>query len=301
MAKVVSRCVARARRTPTSLRMPRDRTRPSRAVVTGGAGFIGSHLVDALVARGDEVLAIDDLSTGRRESLAGALSDGAALEQADVRDGGAMRRLLREWRPDVVFHLAAQADVGGSVADPDFDAQVNHGGTVNVLEAARAAGAGRFVFASTGGALYGDADELPTPESAPVEPLAPYGANKFAAEHEVERLGGARMSTVSLRLANVYGPRQDSSGEGGVVAIFSRALAEGRTPTVFGDGTSTRDYVYVEDVVGAFTAAADADATGAFNIGTGRETAVGDLFGALARVAGVETQPEHAPAREGEV
>jgi UDP-glucose 4-epimerase len=283
--------------------MPRtDRTRPGRAVVTGGAGFIGSHLVDALVARGDEVLAIDDLSNGRRENLAGALGDGAAFEQADVRDGGAMRRLLREWRPDVVFHLAAQADVTRSVADPDFDAQVNHGGTINVLEAARAAGAERFVFASTGGALYGDADELPTPESAPMEPLAPYGANKLAAEHEVERFGGARMSSVSLRLANVYGPRQDSSGEGGVVAIFSRSLAEGTTPTVFGDGSSTRDYVYVEDVVGAFVAAGDDDATSAFNIGTGRETSVVDLLAALARAAGApEFQPEHAPEREGEV
>src|SRR5256885_12882447 len=187
MAKVVSRCVARARRTPTSLRMPRDRTRPSRAVVTGGAGFIGSHLVDALVARGDEVLAIDDLSTGRRESLAGALSDGAALEQADVRDGGAMRRLLREWRPDVVFHLAAQADVGRSVADPDFDAQVNHGGTVNVLEAARAAGAERFVFASTGGALYRGARQPPPPQTAPIEPPPPPRAPKPPARHPGER------------------------------------------------------------------------------------------------------------------
>ncbi len=194
--------------------MPRDHTRPRRAVVTGGAGFIGSHLVDALVARGDDVLAIDDLSTGRRENLTDALSEGATLEQADVRDGGAMRRLLREWRPDVVFHLAAQADVTRSVADPDFDAQVNHGGTVNVLEAARAAGAQRFVFASTGGALYGDAEQLPTSESAPVEPLSPYGANKLAAEHEVERFDGARLSTVSLRLANVYGPRQDSERRG---------------------------------------------------------------------------------------
>src|SRR3954452_1392156 len=238
MAKVVPRGVARARRTPTSLRMPRDRTRPRRAVVTGGAGFIGSHLVDALVARGDEVMAIDDLSSGRRENLAGALRDGAALERADVRDGGAMRRLLREWRPDVVFHLAAQADVSRSVADPDFDAQVNHGGTVNVLEAASAAGTERVVFASTGGALYGNAERLPTPESAPVKPLAPYGANKHAAEHEVERFDGERMSTVSLRLANVYGPRQDSSGEGGVAAIFSRALADGTTPTVYGDGSS---------------------------------------------------------------
>jgi UDP-glucose 4-epimerase len=282
--------------------MPRDRTRPRRAVVTGGAGFIGSHLVDALVARGDEVMAIDDLSSGRRENLAGALRDGAALERADVRDAGAMRRLLREWRPDVVFHLAAQADVGRSVADPDFDAQVNRGGTLNVLEAADAAGTERFVFASTGGALYGNAERLPTPESAPVEPLAPYGANKHAAEHEVERFAGERMSTVSLRLANVYGPRQDSSGEGGVVAIFSLAIAEGATPTVFGDGSSTRDYVYVEDVVGAFVAAADADATGAFNIGTGRETAVVDLLAALSRAADVaEVKPEHAPEREGEV
>jgi len=281
--------VSRGTAYPTSIRMPRNRTRPRRAVVTGGAGFIGSHLVDALLARGDAVLAIDDLSTGRRENLRDALADGAALEQADVRDAGAMRRLLREWRPDVVFHLAAQADVSRSVADPDFDAQVNHGGTVNVLEAARAAGTRRFVFASTGGALYGDAEQLPTSESARVEPLAPYGANKLAAEREIERVGGAGMSTVSLRLANVYGPRQDSGGEGGVVAIFSRALIEGGTPKVFGDGSSTRDYVYVEDVVGAFVGAPESDASGAFNIGAGAETSVKRLLDAPGQVAGSRT------------
>ena len=282
--------------------MPRQPTRPRRVVVTGGAGFIGSHLVDALVARGDEVLVIDDLSTGRQGRLVDALRAGALLEQADVRDEGAMRRLLREWRPDAVLHLAAQADVTRSVADPELDARVNHGGTVHVLEAARAAGARRFVFASTGGALYGDAEVLPTPEAAPIRPLSPYGANKLAAEQEVERFGRSGMSTVSLRLANVYGPRQDSGGEGGVVAIFSRALAEDTTPVIFGDGSSTRDYVYVADVVDAFIAAADGTATGALNIGGGRETSVADLLDTLAHVAGTEpVAPEHAPARDGEV
>ena len=278
-------------------------TNARRALVTGGAGFIGSHLVDALVARGDRVLAIDDLSRGTRENLSGAMERGAQLEPADIRDAGAMRRLLREWRPDVVFHLAAQVDVTRSIVDPELDAEINHAGTVKVLEAARAAGVGRFVFASTGGALYGDARTLPTPESAPLAPLSPYGANKLAAEGEVRRFHRDSMSTVSLRLANVYGPRQDASGEGGVVAIFCRRLLDGEPLVIYGDGSSTRDYVYVGDVVAAMLAAADDAAHEPMNVGCGAETSVVELARALAETAGGPEDPpmEFAAARAGEV
>ncbi|HYM58978.1 MAG TPA: NAD-dependent epimerase/dehydratase family protein, partial [Solirubrobacteraceae bacterium] len=187
------------------------------ALVTGGAGFIGSNLVDALLARGWRVSIIDDLSTGRRENLEGALAAGAVLHEASVVDAAAMHKLLGDARPDVIFHLAAQVDVRRAVSDPALDARVNVGGTAAALEAARAAGARRLVLASTGGAIYGEADVLPTPEDAPVAPLSPYGASKAAAEAYLalyRRLHA--LSTVSLRLANVYGPRQDPLGEGGV-------------------------------------------------------------------------------------
>jgi len=278
-------------------------TDPRRVAVTGGAGFIGSHLVDALVARGDRVLVIDDLSRGRRENLHGALQhDAVALERADVRDAGAMRRLLREFRPDTAFHLAAQVDVTRSMVDPDHDAQVNHKGTLKVLEAARAAGVRRFVFASTGGGLYGDARELPTAESAPLCPLSPYGASKLAAEREVHRFSRRGMITVSLRLANVYGPRQDSGGEGGVVAIFCRRMLEDEPLVVYGDGASTRDYVYVDDVVSAMVAAGESTSTEPMNVGCGAETSVIELARALAVATGREDPlVRHAAARPGEV
>src|SRR5215216_728319 len=208
-----------------------------RALVTGGAGFIGSNLVDALLARRDEVAVIDDLSTGRRENLA----PGARLHEADIRDGATIGALVAELEPEVVFHLAAQIDVRRSVADPAFDARVNVEGTVNLLEAARAAGVRRFVNSSTGGAIYGDAAVVPTPETEPAGALSPYGQSKHAVEGYCalyRRLHG--LSAVSLRYSNVYGPRQDPHGEGGVIAIFCGRLAEGRRPTVFGDGTQTR-------------------------------------------------------------
>jgi UDP-glucose 4-epimerase len=260
-----------------------------RALVTGGAGFIGSHLVDALLDRGDAVSVVDDLSSGRRERL----PDGVPLHVTDIADiGGAMD----QERPEVVFHLAAQVDVRKSVADPAQDARVNVAGTASVLEAARAAGARRVLLASTGGALYGESVPLPTPEDALLAPFSPYGASKAAAETYLAlftRLHG--LSTMSLRFGNVYGPRQDPHGEAGVIAIFAGAAAEGRPVTVYGDGTQTRDYVYVGDVVSGFLAAAGSDATGAANIGTGVETTVLELAEAL----GVE--PEFAPARKGEV
>ena len=276
-----------------------------RTLVTGGAGFIGSNLVDAVLARGDEVTVLDDLSTGRRVNLEGALAGGARLAEIDVRDGAAVGALLADARPELVFHLAAQIDVRRSVEDPFFDAAVNVGGTANVLEAARAAGVGRVIFVSTGGALYGEgADKrLPLPESTPIAPLSGYGQSKFAAEGYLglfERLHG--LSGMSLRLGNVYGPRQDPLGEAGVVAIFCGLLKNGGRPTVYGDGTQTRDYIYVGDVVAAALAAGDTRLGGAVNIGTGREASVLDLVDILADLEGREDfTPEFAPARAGEV
>jgi UDP-glucose 4-epimerase len=276
-----------------------------KALVTGGAGFIGSNLVDALLARGDEVTVVDDLSTGRRENLEGALAAGATLAGADIRDRTAIESVAVEAKPEVVFHLAAQIDVRKSVADPAFDASINVGGTANVLEAARAAGAGRVVFTSTGGAIYGEGDgqDLPLSEDAPLAPEAPYGQSKFAAEGYLslyERLYG--LSSVSLRLGNVYGPRQDPLGEAGVIAIFCGRLREGKRPTVFGDGKQTRDYIYVGDVVSAALAAAGSEATGPVNIGTGIETDVLELVRQLGELGGADSfEPELAPARTGEV
>jgi UDP-glucose 4-epimerase len=274
-----------------------------RAVVTGGAGFIGSNLVDALVGRGDEVVVLDDISTGKRENLKPALAHGARLVEADIRDGEALIDLFDEIRPDAVFHFAAQIDVRRSVAETAFDATVNVVGTINVLEAAHRAGVGRVVNSSTGGAIYGEGKQIPAPEDHPAEPEAPYGQSKLAAEGYLDmyrRLHG--LSTVSLRYGNVYGPRQDPLGEAGVIAIFCGKLTGGETPTIFGDGMQTRDYVYVGDVVAANLAAAGSDVGGALNIGTGRETSVVDLVEALARIGGREDfKAEHAPERPGEV
>ncbi|TMK55487.1 MAG: NAD-dependent epimerase/dehydratase family protein [Actinobacteria bacterium] len=276
-----------------------------RCLVTGGAGFIGSNLVDALLARGDEVTVVDNLSTGRRVNLEPALAAGAELVELDIRDGEALSRLATEKRPERIFHLAAQIDVRKSLADPFFDAGVNVGGTANVLEAARASECARVVSISTGGAIYGEGEgqQLPLPEDAPIAPLSAYGQSKFAAEGYLslfERLYG--LSGVSLRLGNVYGPRQDPLGEAGVIAIFCGLLKEGGRPRVFGDGTQTRDYIYVGDVVSAALAAGESDATGAINIGTGVETNVLELIEALKGLSGNESfEPEFAPARTGEV
>jgi UDP-glucose 4-epimerase len=276
-----------------------------KALVTGGAGFIGSNLVDALLARGAEVTVVDDLSTGRRQNLEGALAGGAELVEADIRDREALERTARERAPEVVFHLAAQIDVRKSVADPAWDASINVGGTANVLEAARAARARRVVFASTGGAIYGEGEgqELPLAEDAPLAPEAPYGQSKLAAEGYLslyERLYG--LSGVAMRLGNVYGPRQDPLGEAGVIAIFCGRLRDGRRPTVFGDGRQTRDYVYVGDVVAALLAAAESSAGGSINVGTGIETDVLELVRQLGELGGAAAfEPEFAPPRPGEV
>src|SRR3954451_8630665 len=260
-----------------------------RCLVTGGAGFIGSTLVDSLLARGEEVTVVDNLSTGRRVNLESALGNGAELAELDIRDAETLHDLAREKRPQAVFHLAAQIDVRRSLEDPAFDAAVNVGGTANVLEAARAGDCGRVIFVSTGGAIYGEGEgqQLPLDEGTPIAPMSAYGQSKYAAEGYLalyQRLYG--LSGVSLRLGNVYGPRQDPLGEAGVIAIFCGLVKEGGRPTVFGDGTQTRDYIYVGDVVAAALAAADSEATGALNVGTGKETNVLELIESLKRLSG---------------
>ena len=248
-----------------------------RVLVTGGAGFIGSHVVDALLDGGAEVTIVDHLRRSPRPWLTEALRRGAALHVADVRDLNALRAAFKAAQPETVMHLAAQVDVRRSVADPAFDAEVNVAGTVSVLEAAREAGSRRVILASTA-AAYGDPEQLPTPETAPIAPLSPYGTSKAAAEWylaQYSRLHG--LSTLALRMANVYGPRQDAHGDAGVVAIFAGAAVEGRDVEVYGDGHQTRDYVFVGDVVRAWIAASDAGVTGALNISTGMRTSILEL------------------------
>jgi UDP-glucose 4-epimerase len=272
-----------------------------KALVTGGAGFIGSNLVDALVERGDEVTVVDDLSTGKRENLTGPGS-AADLVEADIRDARGMRDVVDRVRPQVIFHLAAQIDVRKSVADPANDARINVEGTVNVLSAAQKHGVPRVVNTSTGGAIYGEGQQLPAPEDHPSVPEAPYGLSKWCAEQYCEifaRLHG--LSTVSLRYGNVYGPRQDPLGEAGVIAIFCGKLLDGQTATIFGDGEQTRDYIYVDDVVEANLRAAEADATGPINVGLGVEKSVLDIVDVLKQHAPDGFDIEHAPERPGEV
>ena len=264
-----------------------------RAIVTGGAGFIGSHVVDALVARGDEVAVIDSLVHGTKENVA----VGAVLHVRDIREP--VDDVFDQVRPEAVLHLAAQADVRVSVERPVDDAEVNVVGSVRILEAARRHGA-QVVFASTGGAIYGECEE-PAREDSPCEPLSPYGTAKLAAEEYLRsynRLYGTRH--IALRYGNVYGPRQDPHGEAGVVAIFLGALARGEQARIFGDGLQTRDYVYVGDVARA-TITALGNEGGVFNVGTGRETSVVELYELCARVAGKDAPAEHVPARLGEL
>jgi UDP-glucose 4-epimerase len=275
-----------------------------RALVTGGAGFIGSNLVDALLDRGEDVVVIDDLSTGKEANLTSALGRGVGFELADIRDGARMHELFAAHRPEIVFHLAAQISVNRSVAEPPVDARTNIEGTINVLEAARRYGGVRIVNTSTGGAIYGETDVLPTPEETPPRPEAPYGQSKFAVEGYCalyERLFAVR--SVTLRYGNVYGPRQDPLGEAGVVAIFCGRLRDHQPPIVNGDGAQTRDYVYVGDVVAAnLAAAASPDVGGVFNIGTGKETSVVDIVNALREISGADWfQPQFAPLPAGEV
>jgi UDP-glucose 4-epimerase len=265
-----------------------------RVVVTGGAGFIGSHVVEALLARGDEVHVVDTLVSGRRENVPAE----ATLHEVDIRDE-ALTALVSELRPEAIVHLAAQADVRVSVERPRFDADVNVLGTVRVLEAAQAADA-QIVFSSTGGAIYGECEE-PATEAAPRRPLAPYGTSKLCGEEYLatyNRLYGT--THVALRFGNVYGPRQDPHGEAGVVAIFLGLLAEGKQCKIFGDGSQERDYVYVGDVSNAVLAAIGTN-VGVINVGTGRATSVVELHAACCAASGIESEPVFAPARLGEL
>ena len=262
-------------------------------LVTGGAGFIGSHVAEALVARGEDVVVLDDLSSGKRENL----PDGVELVEGDVREPQDV--LFAGVKPAVCYHLAAQIDVRVSVARPDHDAQINVLGTVNLLQAALEHGT-QLVFSSTGGAIYGECDG-PAPEDAPRLPMAPYGTSKLSAEEYLatfNRLYGTRH--VSLRYGNVYGPRQDPHGEAGVVAIFFKRLLAGEAPKVFGDGSQTRDYVFVGDVVRATLAAATSDG-GVFNVGTGRETSVIELLELCQRIAETSVEAAFMPQRPGEL
>jgi UDP-glucose 4-epimerase len=277
-----------------------------RALVTGGAGFIGSTLVDRLLAEGHSVDVVDDLSSGSLANLAEARADRTneiKVHQVDIRDPGVVELIGRR-QPEVIFHLAAQADVRVSVARPAFDAEVNVVGSINVLEGARLAGARKVVFASSGGTIYGEpaASELPVKESHPQQPLSPYGVAKRVVTdylHVYRELHSIEFT--SLAMANIYGPRQDPHGEAGVVAIFAGLLLEGKPCTVFGDGKQTRDFVYVDDAVDAFVRAADRGSGLLCNIGTGKETSVNELYSAMADAAGVTTPPVHAPARAGEL
>jgi UDP-glucose 4-epimerase len=274
---------------PTAVR----RMRPVRVIVTGGAGFIGSHVVDALLARGDEVAVVDSLVHGKRDNVSGA----AELHVRDVREP--LDDLFDAVSPEAVLHLAAQADVRVSVEEPVLDAEVNVLGTVRILEGARRHRA-QVVFSSTGGAIYGECEE-PARETSPCEPISPYGTAKLAGEEYLRsynRLYDTRH--VALRYGNVYGPRQDPQGEAGVVAIFLGLLASGEHATIFGDGLQTRDYVYVGDVARATLTSIGHDG-GVFNVGTGRETSVVDLYALCARVVGSDAEAHHAAARLGEL
>lgn len=275
-----------------------------RAVVTGGAGFIGSHVVHELARRGADVLVLDDLSRGDPANLAGT---GADLAEVDVRDAAAVAGAVGGFAPDVLFHLAAQIDVRRSMADPAGDAHVNVLGTLHVLEAARAAGVRRVVNTSTGGAIYGETSVVPTPETEPARPLSAYGLGKRTAEEYGAWFRDAHgLDVVTLRYGNVYGPRQDPGGDAGVIAILCDRVLGGVRPLVFGDGRQTRDYVYVGDVAAANAAAAlvPEPPHRVYNVGSGVETSVLDLIAAVARAAEVPAErfaPEFAPARAGEV
>jgi UDP-glucose 4-epimerase len=275
-----------------------------KTLVTGGAGFIGSTLVDRLLAEGHAVDVVDDLSSGRLDNLAGARGDTAhdfTFHRLDIRQPDLVDLIARR-KPDVVFHLAAQADVRVSVARPAFDAEVNIVGTLNVLEGARAAGTQKVVFAASGGTLYGDDAPLPIKESAVQRPLSPYGVSKKAA---IDYLTAYRelheLEFTALALANVYGPRQDPHGEAGVVAIFAARLLGGEACTIFGDGEQTRDFVFVDDVVDAFARAATKGGGLVLNIGTGQETSVNELYRTMASEAGADAAATYAPARPGEL
>ena len=267
-----------------------------KVLVTGGAGFIGSTLADLLVDSGHQVVVVDDLSSGKRDQVPSA----ANFYHMDVESRWLDRVIERE-QPDAVAHLAAQISVSRSVREPLFDARVNVIASIGLLAACQGHGVKRFVFASTGGAIYGDADIIPTPEDYPAAPVSPYGASKLSFEHYLHVYREVHgLSTVAMRFANVYGPRQDPHGEAGVVAIFSRAMLNGQPAVITGDGAQTRDYVYVADVAAAVASALKSERTGLYNVGTEIETDVNQLHAQIAAAAGVRAPAEHGPARPGE-
>ena len=273
-----------------------------KALVTGGAGFIGSHLVDRLIDDDWEVLAVDDLSQGHLDRLADARQIGQVhFHQLDICTDE-FREAVRRFEPDVIHHLAAQSGVRPSVEDPLFDARVNVLGTVNVLQAAAEAETQRVVFASSGGAMFGEVPGAPAAEDAPAFPDSPYGISKKIVEDYFRyfRLVGG-IDYVILALGNVYGPRQDPHGEAGVVAIFSRLMLDGRRPIINGDGEQARDYVYVDDVVDAFARAGEIGGGVRLNIGTGLATSVNALYDMIAAAAGYDGSPEHGPAKDGDL
>lgn len=268
-----------------------------KAMVTGGAGFIGGHLTDALIVKGWEVVVVDDLSVGRRENV----NPSAKLEVFDIADENIDALLQRE-QPDAVFHLAAQKSVTVSVREPAVDARTNILGSIHLLQACAKSGVKRFVFSSTGGAIYDERGTLPATEENRELPLSPYGIGKLAVDHYLRFFQECyNLSSISLRYANVYGPRQDPYGEAGVVAIFFSKMLAKETPTINGDGNQTRDYIYIDDVVQANLLAVESQCEGVYNIGTEQETSVNDLYRAIVRIGGFHAKETHGPAKSGEM
>jgi UDP-glucose 4-epimerase len=267
-----------------------------KVLVTGGAGFIGSHVVDRLTEEGHQVVVVDDLSSGRRKNINRA----ASLYKVDIQSGR-LERVFRNERPNIVMHLAAQVSVRTSVENPVFDAQVNVLGTMNVLHQAVRHGVRKVIFSSSGGAIYGEQDVFPAPESHATKPLSPYGISKLCAEHYLsyfQRISGIQV--VSLRYANVYGPRQEPEEEAGVVAIFMRKMLNNEQPIINGNGRQTRDFIFVDDVAEANLVAMRQDSQGVYNVGTGVETSVNELFQLLVGITGSPCKEVHGPAKSGE-
>lgn len=267
-----------------------------KVLVTGGAGFIGSHLVDRLIMEGHEAIIVDNLATGKRRNINRA----ARFYKMDIQSWR-LERVFRSERPNVVMHLAAQMDVRKSVEDPMFDAQVNVLGTLNVLQQSVKHGVRKVVFSSSGGAIYGDQEIYPAPETHVTKPLSPYGLSKLCGEQYLsyfQRVSG--LQAVSLRYANVYGPRQDPEGEAGVVAIFIQKMLNNEQAVINGNGRQTRDFVFVDDVVEANLAMIGQDTQGTYNVGTGVETSINDLFRILVQHSGANCKEIHGPAKKGE-